>query len=135
MNVLAVVGSRDYCDYDTFYDFMRGISELCAHYDWDLNRIIIISGGARGADSMAEQFAEDDGLPFIEFSAEWSKYGRAAGMIRNGELVDKCDALVAFWDGLSPGTADSIERAQVVGKIVRVVFYDEQEREDGAVLL
>jgi len=135
MYAITVVGSRDYSDYDEFYDCMRRvIGEICTRKGVDLNDILIISGGARGADSMAEQFTVDDGLPFLEIPAEWDKYGKSAGMVRNSQLVEKADYVVAFWDGKSRGTADSIAKAQLVGKDHKVFFYDEKQREDGAVL-
>lgn len=135
MYTIAVVGSRDYIDYDEFYGCMRGIiNGVCTHKGVDLNDIMIISGGARGADSMAEQFAEDDGMPYMEYGAEWDTYGKAAGMRRNSTMVEKADYVVAFWDGESSGTLDSIEKAQLAGKDHKVIFYDAKQREDGAVL-
>jgi hypothetical protein len=76
---------------------------------------MIISGGARGTDTMAKRFANEYHYPFKEFLADWGKYGRAAGPIRNQEMADfvkngDC-LLIAFWDYESRGTRSMIEIA------------------------
>ena len=81
---------------------------------------IIVSGGADGVDSWAEDAARKYGLRVEIIEPDWKKYGRRAGMIRNQEIVVACTRLVAFWDGLSKGTADSVEKARKVGKPVEV---------------
>lgn len=85
--------------------------------------ITIISGGARGADTLAEQFAQEYSYVTKIFPANWDKYGKAAGPIRNKQIVDHCDILVAFWDGTSRGTKHSIDIAEKQGKPV-IIFKD-----------
>ena len=81
---------------------------------------IIVTGGARGVDTWAETAARQKGLAVELFIPEWDKLGRGAGMIRNQKIVDACDRLVAFWDGKSRGTKDSIEKARRAGKQVDI---------------
>jgi hypothetical protein len=98
--------------------------------DWDKSgsekSILIVSGGARGADSLAERYARECGFYFTAIPAMWDLYGKRAGIMRNSEIVESADLVVAFWDGESKGTADTIEKAQLVGKDLRVIFYGEQ---------
>lgn len=64
----------------------------------------IVSGGAQGIDFLAELYAKKHTLKFTEFKADWSRFGKAAGIIRNGVMGDYADALIAIWDGKSKGT-------------------------------
>lgn len=76
---------------------------------------IILEGGARGADTLARHAAEFLGLKVIEFPADWDKYGRAAGPIRNEQMIDEGPGLViAFHPDISKarGTADTVGRAK-----------------------
>jgi len=72
----------------------------------------ILSGMARGVDALAVRFAKEKGLPLDPFPAQWSKYGRSAGYKRNVEMADNADALIAVWDGNSPGTRHMIQVAK-----------------------
>lgn len=72
---------------------------------------IVISGGAKGVDKFAEDEARARGLLVRIYEAEWEKYGRSAGMRRNGAIVEDAEKIVAFWDGKSRGTKNSVERA------------------------
>lgn len=83
---------------------------------------IIVSGGAKGVDSEAEAAAKRHGLAVTIHYTEWEKYGRSAGMRRNGTIIDDADKVVAFWDGKSPGTKNSIERAIAAKKPCFVVY-------------
>lgn len=80
----------------------------------------IISGGARGVDRLAGEYAAAQGIEFIEYLADWGKYGKRAGFIRNYAMVDAADAVIAVWDGASSGTKHSIELARSSGKPVFV---------------
>jgi len=102
---VAIVGSRDYRSRGNVADFIGGLPEDA----------VIVSGGARGPDSWAVEAA---GVRVTQvFPAEWEKYGRSAGFLRNSTIVAACDELYAFWDGLSKGTLDSIQKAAKVGKL------------------
>ena len=76
---------------------------------------VVISGAARGIDRLGERWAENNGLPVERFPADWDTYLKAAGDIRNGEMVAVAEALIAIWDGVSTGTANCIEQARERG--------------------
>jgi hypothetical protein len=82
----------------------------------------IVSGGAAGVDKMARDVAFRDNFFYIEFLPDWTKYGRAAGALRNKKIVDYCDKLIAFWDGKSKGTKISIDMAEKAGKLLGVYY-------------
>jgi hypothetical protein len=72
----------------------------------------VVSGGARGPDSYGEILAEEYMTPIKRFPAQWNTYGTRAGYIRNGEMAEYADALIAIWNGHSNGTRDMIQRAK-----------------------
>ena len=80
----------------------------------------IVSGGAEGVDSIAEYWAYIHWVPCRVFKPDWKAYGKRAGAIRNKQIVDYCDKLLAFWDGKSKGTLISIEMAKAAGKLEKV---------------
>lgn len=100
--VLAVVGGRDFNDYDKLRAYL---DQYCAKN----NVTKIISGGAIGADSLAKQYAREKKILFEEFKPDWVKYKKAAGIIRNKIIVKEATRMVACWDGKSPGTKHSLE--------------------------
>ncbi len=83
----------------------------------------VIHGGARGADMLAGVAALKLGLDMRVFPADWKRYGRAAGAIRNQQMLDegKPDIVLAFWDGKSRGTMDMVNRARKAHVEVRLV--------------
>lgn len=83
--------------------------------------IVIVSGGADGVDNWAADAACKYGLTIHIKRPDWDKHGRRAGMMRNAEIISSCDRLVAFWDGASKGTADSIEKARKANKPVEII--------------
>lgn len=112
---LAVVGSRIFDD--TFYEEVREkLLFIVARYRVNM----IISGGAKGIDTLANNFADEIHMSKMIFPAQWDVYGKSAGMIRNQKIVDACDQLVAFWDGKSPGTKNTIELAKEQNKLLKV---------------
>ena len=82
---------------------------------------VIVSGGAQGADKLAERFAKKYNIPTTIFMAQWIKYGKSAGFIRNKEIIDTCDAVVAFWDEKSPGTKHSLTLAKQQNKPIKII--------------
>lgn len=100
----AIVGSRTFADYEQMKKF---IEDICKREHLDIDTIV--SGGARGADSLGEQYANEKGLGLLVFKADWNKYGKRAGFIRNVDIIKNCDVCFAFWDGESHGTKHDIE--------------------------
>lgn len=82
--------------------------------------IVIISGTARGADTLGEQYARERGYTVERFPADWNTLGKRAGYVRNCQMADNADALIAFWDGNSKGTKDMITEAKRKGLVVRI---------------
>lgn len=116
---LIVAGGRD------FNDYQRLSAEIFAYAEGvgDSVGVSIVSGMARGADALAYQFAKEHNVKVYEFPADWDKYGKRAGYLRNAEMAQFADALMAFWDGESRGTKNMIETMERMGKTVVVVRY------------
>ena len=83
----------------------------------------IISGGARGADTLGEKFAQQHGYKTTKFLPNWKAWGRQAGYRRNLYMAQYATHLVAFWDGKSRGIAHMIEIAKAKGLRVRIIRY------------
>jgi hypothetical protein len=83
----------------------------------------VVSGTARGIDSIGESWARDNKIPLKQFPADWDTYGRSAGYIRNAEMADYADALIAIWDGKSRGTKHMIDIATKKG--LEVFIYED----------
>lgn len=112
---VAIVGSRDY----------RHTYRIMAYIDTLPLDTVIVSGGARGVDSIAERHAQRRGLKTLIFPAKWSVYGKQAGHIRNKLIIDNADKVVAFWDGASPGTKNTIAQARFKHMPVEIVGDEE----------
>lgn len=81
----------------------------------------IVSGGAKGIDTCAEQYAKQNGIPLKVFYPEYEKYGRGAPLKRNIQIIDYADTVLAFWDGTSRGTAFVIENCRKKNKPAKVI--------------
>lgn len=114
---LIIAGSRNYHDEG---DFFHRMNNIVAKNPWVREVTEVVSGTARGADTLGEEWAALHGLSVTKFPADWSKYGRSAGFRRNGEMSEYADGLVAFWDGLSPGTRSMIDLAKGRGLKVHI---------------
>ena len=112
---IVVGGCRDFCDYDVLREFLDEVLD-----GRDLSDVTLLSGHCRGADMLAELYAGERGIKVELHPAEWDKYGRAAGVHRNREMVDEADQVIAFWDGKSRGTKSLIEYAKKRGKAADV---------------
>lgn len=81
----------------------------------------IVSGGARGADTLAKEFAMKNNLPLMEYLPDYKAHGRQAPILRNIQIVENCDFLIAFWDGTSRGTKFTIDYAKRKGVPYKVI--------------
>ena len=88
----------------------------------------VVCGGAPGADTAGQLWAEFRGIPVKKFEPAWDIHGRAAGPIRNRAMAEYADFLVALWDGKSPGTANMIAEATRQGLHVFVYPLPEDDR-------
>jgi len=86
---------------------------------WDITQIV--SGGAMGVDTLAQDYAETREIPCRVFPAQWDKYGKSAGYRRNTQMADYADALLAIWDGKSRGTRHMIQAMKARGKPIIIV--------------
>ena len=113
---IAIVGGRDFNDYELLSEHMTPFHTKCD---------TVMCGEAKGADTLGKQWAEENYIDVKSFPADWDKYGKAAGPIRNREMVQESDFIVAFWDGKSRGTKNTIDNCLELKKNVMVVFYGE----------
>lgn len=115
---VAIVGGREFDDYNL-------IEKTLHEYFDDVSKIsLIISGGARGADSLAEEFAKNHQLPLKVYYADWKAYGKYAGFTRNTKIVREADIVFAFWDGRSKGTANTIDQCKTYNVNHEVIRYE-----------
>ena len=117
---VIIAGSRGFSNY-------KLLKEQCNKYLREKRRtcnIIIVSGHARGADTLGEMYAQDEGFALEVYPAQWKKLGKQAGYRRNEQMAEVADALIAFWDGESHGTKHMIEIMENKGLFVKVVNYE-----------
>ena len=118
---VIIAGTRDFNDYAFLKKnldyFLQGINP-------NNEEIEIVSGNARGADKLGERYAKEHNLPVKLFPANWDKYGKRAGYLRNQEMANYSDMLIAFWDEKSKGTKHMIDIAKKQDLTVIVVGYE-----------
>lgn len=117
-----IVGGRNFNNYDLL---KRKLDKILQNQ----NKVFIISGGARGADTLAEKYAKEKGYGFKVFIANWDKYGKSAGYIRNTQMHDFINhflnrGMVAFWDGKSKGTKQNFDLAKRYYTPIRIIRFD-----------
>lgn len=115
---IAIVSDRDF---DNFEFLEKEILLLCNRNNWEIS--LIVSGGASGADNLAERFADKYQIKILIHYPDWDLYGKKAGFVRNQLIVDDSDIVIAFWDGASTGTKSTIDFAKNEGKEVIVIHY------------
>lgn len=108
---LAIVGTRNpSISYERFCEFVQNYPISA-----------VISGGAKGIDSFAARFAHEKNLPLTEFRPDYSLHGRSAPIVRNSLIVDAADRVIAFPNSASRGTLDTIKKARMAGKILKII--------------
>jgi len=110
---VIVAGSRGFNDYEL-------LKKKLDHVLSKRSVVEIISGTARGVDQLGERYAKEKDFPCSRYPADWNTHGKSAGYLRNVQMADIADALVAFWDEHSPGTKHMIDIAKRKGLVVRV---------------
>jgi hypothetical protein len=113
---LVVIGSRGFNNYELLFQTLEKINESG-------NIELIVSGGAAGADSLAERYAKERNIPILIIKPEWELYGKSAGFVRNEKLWDAATQGIAFWDGQSKGTAHSFQIAKKQNKPLTIIRY------------
>lgn len=81
----------------------------------------IVSGGAKGVDSCAKEYAMKNNIPFTEFLPEYTKFGRVAPLKRNLQIIKYADIVIAFWNGQSNGTKYVIDNCGKLNKPVKII--------------
>ncbi len=103
---VAIVGSREFTNYQEFLAFLQHL---------DVNIFHIVSGGAFGADTLAYKYAKSRAIPITVYFPDWNKHGKSAGMMRNHQIVNDCELVIAFPGPNSVGTRGTISLAQKKG--------------------
>jgi len=110
---VIICGTRTFDDYD--------LLKITIDHLYQNKEIIIISGGANGADKLGERYAKNRGLKVITYEAKWEVYGKSAGPRRNSVMAANADECVAFWDGVSKGTEHMLSCCQRFGVLLHLV--------------
>lgn len=106
-----IAGTREIDDYCLLMEAITGCP-------WEITTVL--SGGARGIDQLGEQWAWNRAIPVEVYPADWGTHGKRAGLFRNQQMLDEAEALLAVWDGQSPGTGHMIRIAKQRGILVFV---------------
>ncbi len=113
---VVVAGCRNFTNYQLAKEYM----DFCLSNIRKENEIIIVSGGARGADALGEQYAKENDFEIERYLADWDTYGKGAGPRRNRKMAEVSDYVICFWDGKSRGTKSMIECAKKFNKPLKV---------------
>lgn len=119
---VIIAGGRDFVDYNLLREKVNNIliEKRTTH------KIVIVSGCARGADTLGMRYASENIFDVDKYPADWDKYGKKAGYMRNVEMA----ALIAFWDGKSKGTKHMIDIATERNLNIRVINYGRNNTEN-----
>ena len=105
---IAVVGSRGIIVNDLEKYLPEGVTE-------------IISGGAKGVDACAREYALSHGIKLTEFLPDYRRYGRGAPLKRNISIIENADMVIAFWDGKSHGTKFVIDKCKELNIEIKII--------------
>lgn len=121
MKRVVIAGSRDFGDYSLLEETLDQLLED------ETESVELVSGHAKGADLLAERYAEENEVPIHVIKPDWKKYGRAAGPIRNRQILEYAreatPLVVAFWDGKSKGTKNTIDTSRLLKIPVKIVLF------------
>lgn len=117
---VIIAGGRNFTNFNT-------VSDAIEASGFEITEVV--SGMAKGVDTLGEVYALGKNIPVVGFPADWNKHGRAAGPMRNKEMAEYANALIAVWDGISKGTANMIMQARRNG--LDVFIYLVKESNEG----
>jgi hypothetical protein len=109
---VVICGSRDFEDYPVLRAFCDKILSNKAQ----THKIVVVSGTAKGADTLGERYADEKGYACLRYPADWERFGRSAGMRRNERMLDESDGVIAFSKNGSRGTEHMITVTKAAGK-------------------
>lgn len=115
---LIIAGSRNFLDYDYLVKVLNESNLINSVEE-------VVCGMARGADLLGKRFAEEHNIPVKEFPADWNKYGKRAGYIRNQQMAEYGTDVLVFWDGISRGTKHMTDISRKMGLPVSVINYNQ----------
>jgi len=131
--ILLIAGSRGFYNSEEEevlkYHYKLGLETLQS-IKTKYNVLEVLSGKAKGADAFGEIWAKTNDIRVKEFPAEWDKYGKKAGMIRNKVMGDIADIAVIFWDGKSPGSKNMIDYFKSLKKPIYIINYNEGDYDE-----
>ena len=110
---VIIAGSRSFNDYEYLKKYMDFLLQ-------NKKEVVILCGEACGADALGKRYAQERGFAVQSFPADWQRFGRAAGPLRNRQMAACADACVVFWVGSSPGSASMVTEARRAGLALRV---------------
>lgn len=115
---IAVIGSRTFADKKRLFDIL----------DKNFEKIgVIVSGGAKGADELGRVYAQERGFPCLIYYPRWRSvtgdFDKGAGFKRNYLIIKNCDIVLAFWDGASRGTQNSLDLARQLNKKIKIFTF------------
>jgi hypothetical protein len=111
---IIIAGSRGFTNYEVLKNVIK---------ETDIGITEIIVGGAKGADALGERYAKEHNIPHRVFPADWEGLGKAAGYIRNVDMLTEADGVIVFWDGVSKGTKHMWKLAVAERRFVLVYRY------------
>ncbi len=109
---IAIIGSRTFDNYELLQETLKQYKSKIT---------LVVSGAAKGADSLGEKWALKNSINTLIFPADWEQYGKRAGFIRNEDIIKNCDCCIAFWDGKSTGTKHSISLCEKYNKPYKII--------------
>lgn len=121
MQKFIIAGSRDFSDYGLLKEKLDKLKDHFGIFE-------VVSGTARGADSLGEKYAEENKLPIKRFIPDWDKFGKAAGYKRNEEMAQYADGCIVFWDGKSKGTEHMINLAKKYNIQLSIINYEKPKK-------
>lgn len=119
MKKIIIAGGRDFQD----YIFLKNTLDELFKNIIDKKNIEIVSGHAKGVDSLGEKYAKENNINLKIFPADWNTYGKSAGYIRNVQMKDYADYLIAFWNSKSKGTKNMIDLMKKANKKIKIIYY------------
>ena len=113
---VIVAGGRDFSNYLLLEEKLNALFA-------NKKNVVIVSGAAKGADKLGEQYARKHNIMISSYPALWNQHGHQAGFIRNTEMAKNADACVCFWNGESTGTKHMIDTAKELKLKLRIITY------------
>ena len=122
---IIVAGSRAFGSHSDHQQILYDRLDLALSRRAELeDEVVVVSGTARGADKMGEEWAASRGCEVIQMPADWNTYGKSAGYKRNEEMAEVADAAIIFWDGVSRGSMHMRDICHRLNLPVDVVRFD-----------